>query len=162
MEIDDLNIPEAPKESPGDAAPAEARTNNEAPSIEEIATDIATENQSDDNPPAVETVQTSAQDENWADIVHGCKWYNYNDADNIALNGKVPHNKWGIRLHSGEVLYQNGDVQQMYSPLDYFMMSFPDKQMQLCLNETNKQLRKNRKRETNKTELYIKYLDSWC
>ena len=61
--------------------------------------------------------------------------------------------KWGIRLDTGEIHYESGDVQQMYSVLDYFMMSFPNEQTQICLNETNKQLRNNRKRETNATEL---------
>ena len=88
------------------------------------------------------------------DIVHDCEWYQYDNVDHILLNGKVPKKKWGIRLHSGEVLYQNGDIQHVYSPLDYFLMSFPSAQMELCLIETNKQLREQQKRETSVNELY--------
>ena len=51
-------------------------------------------------------------------------------------------------------MYEGGDVQNRYSPLDYFLMSFPMEQLQLCLRETNIILRNNRKRETNTTELY--------
>ena len=88
------------------------------------------------------------------DIVHDCEWYQYDNVDHILLNGKVPKKKWGIRLHSGEVLYQNGDIQHVYSPLDYFLMSFPNAEMELCLIETNKQLREQQKRETSVNELY--------
>ena len=78
MEIDDRNESEEPEELPGNAAPVESRANNEAPSSnkapskEEMAIDITIQNHSDDNTPS-EEVHTSAQDENWADIVHGCK-----------------------------------------------------------------------------------------
>ena len=51
-------------------------------------------------------------------------------------------------------MYGSGDVQNRYSPLDYFLMSFPMEQLQICLRETNTILRNNRKRETNTTELY--------
>ena len=30
----------------------------------------------------------------------------------------------GICLHSGDILYEYRDVQNRYSPLDYFLMSF--------------------------------------
>ena len=89
------------------------------------------------------------------DTVHDCEWYQYDNVDHNPLNGKVLKKKWGIRLHSGEILYQNDDIQHMYSPLDYFLMSFPNAQMELCLIETNKQLREQQKRETTITELYI-------
>ena len=59
--------------------------------------------------------------------------------DHIPLNGKVPKKKWGsIQLHSEEVVYQNSDIQHMYSPLDNILMSFPNDQIELCLKETKK------------------------
>ncbi len=57
--------------------------------------------------------------------------------------------KWGIHLHSGDIFYEGGDVQNRYSPLDYFLMSFPIEQLLLCLRETIINLRNNRKSETN-------------
>ncbi len=118
------------------------------------------------NPPAETSVQESSPvtqttpindvgvDVGEVDIVHGCEWYKYDNVDHIPLNGKLPKKKWGIWLHSGEVLYQNSDFQHVYFPLDYFLMSFPNEQIDICLIETNKQLQEWRKRETNVTELY--------
>ena len=80
---------------------------------------------------------------------HECEWHKYENKDDIPINGKVAKKKWGIRLHSGDILYESGDVQNRYSPLDYFLMSFPMEQSQLCLRETNINLRNNRKRETH-------------
>ena len=90
------------------------------------------------NPPAETYVQESSPvtqttptndvgvDVGVVDIAHGCEWYKYDNVDHIPLNGKLPKKKWGIRLHSGEVLYQNSDIQHiMYSSLDYFLISFP-------------------------------------
>ena len=58
------------------------------------------------------------------------------------------------RICSGDILYKGADVQNRYSPLDYFFMSFPkNEQLQLCLKETNINLRNSRKREMNTTEL---------
>ncbi len=71
----------------------------------------------------------------------------------INLMEKFPP-KRGIGLHSGNVLYYNSDMQHMNLPLDYLIMAFPNHQMQIYSYETNKELRKNRKRETNATELY--------
>ncbi len=62
--------------------------------------------------------------------------------------------QWSIWLYSGKVLYQNIDIQHMNSPLDYFLKPFPNDQIEICLIETNKQLREQRKREANVTELY--------
>ena len=97
------------------------------------------DNDSNANPPAEMTVQeeSSPATDGIIDTVHDCEWYEYDNVDHIPLNGKVPKKKWGIRLHSGEILYQNGDIQHMYSPLDYFLMSFPNEQIDLCLIETN-------------------------
>ncbi len=53
------------------------------------------------------------------------KWYKHENRDDIPINGKVPKQKWGISLHSGDILYDGGDVQNRYSPLVYFLMSFP-------------------------------------
>ena len=39
------------------------------------------------------------------DIIHECEWNNYDNEDHIPLNGNVPKKKWGIWLHSGELLY---------------------------------------------------------
>ena len=103
---------------------------------------------------ANETPPVNRNDRGVVAVAHKCEWYNYNNKNNIPVNGKVHKKKWGIRLHSGEVLYQHSDIQHMYSPLDYFMMSFPNEQMELCLLETNKQLREKQKRETTVTELY--------
>ena len=47
----------------------------------------------------------------------------------------------------------------MYSPLDYFLMSYQLlEQLQLCLKETNMNLRHSRKRETNKVHTDYKNL----
>ena len=85
---------------------------------------------------------------------HGAEWHEYNNPDNIPLNGRVPKKKLGIRLYMGEVVYESDDIQNRYSPLDYFLMSFPLEQMKLHIKETNAQLRNARKRETTMTELY--------
>ena len=156
MAITDDNGTENAVENTTEKAP-----NADTEAEEQSGDDVMLEDNS--NPPAETTVQEEsspaideapATDESLVDIVHECEWYQYDNADHIPLNGKVPKKKWGIRLHSGEVLYQNGDVQHMYSPLDYFLMSFPNAQMDLCIIETNKQLREQRKRETTATELY--------
>ena len=54
--------------------------------------------------------------------------------------------KWGIYLHNVDILYEGGDVQNRYSPPDYFLMSFPMEQLQLCLKEKNMNLENNRKK----------------
>ena len=41
--------------------------------------------------------------------VHGSDWYKYENQDNIPLNGRTPKKKFGIRLSTGEILFQNGD-----------------------------------------------------
>ena len=51
-------------------------------------------------------------------------------------------------------MYEDEDVQNRYSPLGYFLMTFPMEQLQLCLKKINKIIRKNRIRETNTTDFY--------
>ena len=66
------------------------------------------------------------------DIVHECEWYKYDNVDHIPLNGKVHTKKWGIQLYSREIQYQNSDIQHnIYSPLDYFLISFPNERMKI-------------------------------
>ena len=81
------------------------------------------------------------------------EWRKYKNRDELPFNGIVA-NKWGLYLQSGDILYEGGDVQNRYSPLDYFLLSFPMEQLQLYLRETNINLRNNRKREANTSELY--------
>ena len=103
--------------------------------MEHTNTTMMEDTNSNLNPPAITTVHESSpvtqnnsttNNAGVADIIHECEWYNYNNVDYIPLNGKVPKKKWGIRLHSGEVLYQNSDIRHMFSPLDNFLMSFPN------------------------------------
>ena len=51
-------------------------------------------------------------------------WYNYNNPDNLPLNGRVRAKKWGIRLPSGDRLDQSGGISKDYSPMDYFSFHF--------------------------------------
>ena len=58
----------------------------------------------------------TTKDEGVVDIVHECEWYNHDNVDHIPLIREVPKKKWGILLHSGEVLYQNCDIYHMFYP----------------------------------------------
>ena len=94
----------------GDTAPNTIETND--------TTTTMLEDNVNPNPPAETNVQESSPvtqttptptndvgvDVGVVDIVHGCEWYKYDNVDHIPLNGKLPKKKWGIWLHSGEVL----------------------------------------------------------
>ena len=78
---------------------------------------------------------------------------NIKNKDNIPLNGKVTQ-KIRNHSHSGDIIYEGEDVQNRYSPQDYYLMSFPMEEIYLYLKETLIILKNNRKRETNIFELY--------
>ena len=68
---------------------------------------------------------------------HEYNWYKYNNPNNLPLNGRVRAKKWGIRLPSGDLLDQSGDITKDYSPMDYFVFSFPSEKINLTIRLTN-------------------------
>ena len=72
----------------------------------------------------------------------------------MPINGRVHAKQWQIRRPSGDTISENGDVTREFSPLDYFLCSFPEEQTILTLRMTNIQLNLKRKREMNRPEFY--------
>ena len=72
----------------------------------------------------------------------------------MPINGRVQDKQWRIRRPSGDTISENGDVTCEFSPLDYFLCSFPEEQTILTLRMTNIQSNIKRKREMNRPEFY--------
>ena len=68
---------------------------------------------------------------------HEYNWYNYNNPDNLPLNGRVQAKKWVIRLPTGDRLDQSGYISKDYLPMDYFFFSFPTEKINLTIRLTN-------------------------
>jgi hypothetical protein len=75
--------------------------------------------------------------------------------DDPPLNGNVPPRVWSIRNVVGEVLVpgQNMATTQDMSPLDFFLLMFPPKQLLDMVEWTNVQLNKLVLKETSGSEL---------
>jgi hypothetical protein len=86
--------------------------------------------------------------------VNGIEWVRaaINDPP---LNGNVPLRVWSIRNMVGEVFVpgQNRAGTQDMSPLDFFLLMFPPKQLLDMVGWTNRQLSKLELRETTESEL---------
>ena len=73
-------------------------TEERAPNTTDMNNTIMLEDNSNANPPAEASVQESSpvtqhnatNDVGVVDIIHQCKWYNYDNVDHIPLNVKVP------------------------------------------------------------------------
>ena len=85
---------------------------------------------------------------------HDYKWYGMDTTqENYSINGTVAKKRWGIRLFTGDTLFEEGDLDGMYSPLDYFLMSIPHGQIETCVLETSGQLQKRGKQKTSENEI---------
>ena len=65
---------------------------------------------------------------------HGTDWVRASRND-LPLNGNVPFCQWGVRNVVGDFLYpggQNGVGQDQMSPIDFFLLMFPPKQLGDC------------------------------
>jgi hypothetical protein len=66
---------------------------------------------------------------------HGLDWVRASRAD-LPLNGNIPFRQWSVKsavVVAGDILYPGGPMnrqqEQMMSPLDYFLLMFPPKQL---------------------------------
>ena len=80
---------------------------------------------------------------------HYYEWFPYYIYSGVPINGRVRKIGWGIKLPGGIILCENRD-NEVYSPLDYFLFSFPPKLLQVCIDLTNRELKK--RGQSNVTE----------
>jgi hypothetical protein len=76
-------------------------------------------------------------------VAHGTDWVRASRID-PPLNGNVPLRQWSVRSMVGDIFYpggpNNGQHGDQMSPLDYFMLMFPAKQLSAMVRLTNVQL----------------------
>jgi Transposase IS4 len=73
---------------------------------------------------------------------NGLNWVRASRGD-PPLNGNVPFRQWSVRSVVGDILYPGGPTngqQERMSPLDYFLLMFPPKQLTAMVQLTNVQL----------------------
>ena len=89
-----------------------------------------------------------------AQIAHERRWVLNDTVLQSDLNGPIPHRQWYVTNPVGERITQNdtNKVETM-SRLDLFLMMFPPTQLQHIINLTNRNLRKEGRRETSKGEI---------
>ena len=111
---------------------------------EEMREDFLMRND-DDAPPPDETIA----------YVHGNEWVRA-AMTNPPLNGNVPFRQWSVRNLVGEVLHpgqNNLTTAQEMSPLDFFLLMFPPKQLSDMVHWTNRELVKLDLKQTTESEL---------
>lgn len=86
-------------------------------------------------------------------VVHDQRWYKDDAAAKRDVNGPVPSREWGIRTMVGDVLTKGSQNDGRMSRLDFFLLMFPPRQLDLMCCETSKQLAHNNFTETTKGEL---------
>ncbi|KAI2508605.1 Transposase IS4 [Fragilaria crotonensis] len=86
--------------------------------------------------------------------VHGMEWVRASTND-LPLNGNVPARMWSIRNSVGDVLVPGGNrvATQDISPLEFFLLLFPPKQLSDMVHWTNVELNKASLKETTASEV---------
>ena len=88
--------------------------------------------------------------------VHGIEWFQADPRDTaLNLNGNVPMRQWSIRTPVGDILIpgRNQATTRDMTPVDYFLLMFPPKQLQTMLQHTNAVLDTNSLQKTNISEM---------
>jgi Transposase IS4 len=70
----------------------------------------------------------------------------------LPVNGLVQSRPWSIRSLSNDVIFEDSDFSRR-TPIDYFLLMMPPRQMQLFTSLTNHELRKYPARETTQGEM---------
>jgi len=71
---------------------------------------------------------------------NGTAWYKDDKATMKEINGFVPYREWYLGTPVDDKLGTNRDPTCNWSKLEYFQFMFPPKQLQLMVEETNKQI----------------------
>jgi Transposase IS4 len=83
-------------------------------------------------------------------VSHGKEWREGNVV--LPINGIVLPRPWSIRTMAGDVLFSDSDFGGR-SPIDYFLLIMPPKQLRAMTSLTSAQLRKHNDRETSQGEI---------
>ena len=86
---------------------------------------------------------------------HERNWYKDDAATMQRINGNIPYREWRLRTRVGVHITPGCDPRRSRSRLDYFLSMFPPEALTVIVNETNKQLRSKRIRETTAGEIII-------
>jgi Transposase IS4 len=87
---------------------------------------------------------------------HGINWVRASTIDNPALNGIVPQRMWSVRNSVGDVFipnHGNAVLAQDVSPLDFFLLMFPPKQLTDMVRWTNVELYESSLKQTTTSEM---------
>ena len=82
---------------------------------------------------------------------HGFNWYTA--PDKVSVGNPIRQRKWVLKTPVNEDIYDGCDVAGTRSRLDYFLLLFPPRALQLILQETNKKLQKKRVEQLTMGEL---------
>ena len=88
-----------------------------------------------------------------AAMVHDQEWFVDDPATKLPVNGNYNFHNRAIKTRMGYMLRRGGDHQNSYSCLGYFLMLFPQEQLQLILQLTNNELAMARKNYTMAGEI---------
>lgn len=86
-------------------------------------------------------------------LPHGQDWFIDDPASKLPVNGDFQHRNWSISTAAGGAFGEQGDLQKIYSHLDYFLLMFPTQHLGRFCVLTNNQLTMISKPRTTKGEI---------